>query len=82
MRLVFRDTDLISTCLSDKRLMVTKLNFYAQQVTDPSLRSLLQDRASVQNRHVQVLTQAQSRVGVTSAQIQRAGYAVAGGYQT
>ncbi len=70
VRRVFRNSDLIGTCLADKRLLVTKLNFYAQQVTDPSLRSLLQDCANVQNRHVQILTQAQSRVGVTSPQIQ------------
>lgn len=69
---MFRDADLIGTCLSDKRLLVSKLNFYVQQVTDPSLRSLLQDCASVQNRHVQILSQAQNRVGVTSPEIQPA----------
>lgn len=86
---MFRDADLISTCLADKRLLVSKLNFYAQQVTDPSLRSLLQDCANVQNRHVQILTQAQNRLGVTSPQLQPpqaspfagAGRAY-GGYQT
>ncbi len=68
--MAFRDSDLISTCLADKRLMVDKLNAYANQVTDPSLRSLLQDCANIHNRHVQVLSQAQSRVGVQPTQIQ------------
>ncbi len=79
---MFRDADLIGTCLADKRLIVTKLNFYAQQVTDPTVRSLLQDCANVQNRHVQILTQAQNRLGVTSPQIQPAGYSPPGGYQS
>lgn len=68
--MAFRDSDLIGTCLADKRLMVDKLNVYANQVTDPTLRSLLQDCANIHNRHVQVLTQAQSRVGVQPTQIQ------------
>lgn len=67
--LAFRDVDLIQTCLADKRTMVNKLNFYANQVTDPTLRGLIQDMANVQNRHVQVLSQALSRVGVQPGQI-------------
>lgn len=65
----FRDTDLISVVMADKRLMVDKLNVYANQVTDPNLRSLIQDAANVQNRHVQILNQQQSRIGIQSGQI-------------
>lgn len=65
----FRDTDLISVVMADKRLMVDKLNAYANQVTDPTLRSMIQDAANVQNRHVQVLNQSQSRIGIQPGQI-------------
>lgn len=64
-----RDTDLISVVMADKRLMVDKLNAYANQVTDPGLRSLIQDAANVQNRHVQMLNQTQSRIGIQPGQI-------------
>lgn len=67
--MAFRDADLIGTCLADKRTMVNKLNFLANQVNDMNLRSLIQDMANIQNRHAQVLSQAQNRVGVPSGQI-------------
>lgn len=67
--MAFRDADLISTVMADKRLMVDKLNAYANQVNDQSLRSLIQDCANIQNRHVQMLDQVQSQVGVQSTQI-------------
>lgn len=67
--MAFRDTDLIGTCLADKRTMVQKLNAFANQVNDVNLRSLIQDMANIQNRHVQLLSQAQNRVGIPSGQI-------------
>lgn len=68
--MALRDTDLIAVAMADKRLMVDKCNVYANQASDPNLKSLLQDCANIHNRHVQMLAQAQSRVGVQSAQIQ------------
>ncbi len=67
--MAFRDADLISTCLADKRTMVQKLNFLANQVNDMNLRSLIQDMANIQNRHVQILSGAQNRTGISSGQI-------------
>lgn len=62
--MAMRDFDIVSTFLKDKRTVMNKMNVYANQVTDPSLKSLIQDCANIHNRHVQMLSQTQNRIGM------------------
>ncbi len=71
-----RDYDLVNTFLRDKRTVINKMNFYANQVSDPSLKALIQDCANIHNRHVQILNEAQSRIA--SQPGQAPAYATAG----
>ncbi|GEM_PF-6020064 len=78
---MFRDIDLISTCVEDKRLMVSKVNSLMNQATDPTLRALLQDMARTHQWHIDLLNSAQHRTAITQPAVTTYGTTYASPYQ-
>lgn len=72
---MLRDLDLVNHTAHEIQLLMSKANFFAQQVQDPVIRHLLQDAARMHQRHLATLSttrgQLQQQLGGAQPSLQQ-----------